>query len=138
MALGNLFSLMSPFKRGLLMQRAPVLAWVSLLAGANMLAVFFLARIEGKVVLGALAIGAVIMELLAARTGFTRLLGVGHVLWFPMLVWLWGRLPQAPVAEPFGIWLRAVMLLNAISLVIDTSDVVRYVRGERGQLAELD
>jgi hypothetical protein len=33
----------------------------------------------------------------------------------------------------FGIWVRALMMLNAVSLVIDAADVIRYVAGDRAE-----
>ena len=72
-----------------------------------------------------------LMLLITARTGFTRLLGLGHVLWVPLVAWLWTRLPQIPAADFFGIWIRSLMAVNAISLVIDTVDVMRYLAGDR-------
>ncbi len=129
---------MTPFTRGLLRQPTPVLAWVIVLAGTNMLAVLFIDRTEAKVVLGTLLVGAVAMEIITATVGFTRLLGLGHLLWYPMLVYLWGRLDLSPADEPFGLWLRALLLVNGISLVLDTLDVVRYVRGERAETVRWD
>ncbi len=49
---------------------------------------------------------------------------------------LWLRLDQIPVDEPFGLWIRALMVANAISLVIDTIDVTRYISGERNETVQ--
>lgn len=68
--------------------------------------------------------------------GFNRLLGVGRVLWIPLLLYLWSRMGGHPAVEPYGAWIRIVMVLNAASLVMDAWDVVRYVRGERGEIVE--
>ena len=71
------------------------------------------------------------MTLLTAISGFTRLLGMGHILWVPMLFWLWSRLDQIPAHDVFGVWIRVLMTLDAVSLLIDAVDVTRYIRGER-------
>ncbi len=64
-------------------------------------------------------------------------LGLGHVAWVPLLLFLWTRLGSAPADEPLGLWIRGVIALNAISLVIDASDVIRWLAGERGETVEI-
>lgn len=107
-------------------------AWLFLLFVANaVVPLFFLDRYEALLVLGMMIANATLMTALAAATGFTRLLGLGHFPWFALLALLWPRLAVIPPDDLFGLWLRAVMALNAASLAIDVIDVVRYVRGER-------
>ena len=79
-------------------------------------------------------VGAALMSLLTARFGFTRILGLGHILWIPLLGWLAFRLGQIPADDAFGLWVHGVMLVNAVSLVIDTADVVRFAAGDRQEL----
>ena len=67
------------------------------------------------------------MTALTAWGGFTRLLGLGHILWFPLLVYLWRSLQGHPFDTGIGLWLRVLMVLNTLSLGIDTVDVVRYL-----------
>ena len=77
-----------------------------------------------------------LMTVLTGRGGFTRLLGVGHIFWIPMIGWLWGRLDQIPADDVFGIWIRVLMALNSISLLLDTVEVVPYIAGEREETVE--
>ena len=56
---------------------------------------------------------------------------IGHILWVPMLAFLVVRLGDIPDNDVFGIWLRAVIVLNGISLVVDAIDVIRYIGGDR-------
>ena len=115
------------FNKGVLRMSWPVKAWLLLLVAANAVApLFFLGRLEAQAVLAAMMIGATLMSLLTARFGFSRILGLGHILWIPLVGWLAFRLGQIPAEDPFGLWIRGVMLLNAVSLVIDIADVVRY------------
>ncbi len=111
----------------------PVLAiWIALLLAANMVApLLFITRPEGQVVLGAAMVGAMIQMAIFARLGSVRLLGIGHIVWVPMLPWLWARLEQGEPATLFGYWLVAVVALDGLSLMVDTADVVRYLRGDR-------
>ena len=122
------------FNAGLMRMPVSVRLWLMLLITANMIIpLFFLGRLEAQVVLAALLASMMLMTALTAISGFTRLLGVGHVFWVPLLWFLWTRLAQTPSDSFFGVWLRILMTLNALSLVIDTADVIRYVRGDRGE-----
>ena len=122
------------FNAGLMRMPVPVRLWLMLLITANMIIpLFFLGRLEAQVVLAALLASMMLMTALTAISGFTRLLGVGHVFWVPLLWFLWTRLAPTPSDGFFGGWLRILMTINALSLVIDTADVIRYVRGNRGE-----
>ncbi len=72
-----------------------------------------------------------IMTVIFSVKGFVRLLGIGHIAWLPLVPWLWTRLDDAPADSIFGYWLMAVIVLNSLSVIIDTIDVLRYVKGER-------
>jgi hypothetical protein len=78
----------------------------------------------------------ILMTLLTHWTGFSRLLGLGHVVWIPLLLFLWARLGGAPATDLFGLWIRGVIALDAISLVIDATDVIRWLIGERGETVD--
>lgn len=122
---------MTPFMRGLMRQPPAVMAWVGMLVLTNgVLALFFLHTLEAKVVLVTLALGGVLMELLTWRLGFTRLLGLGHILWFGLVPWLVTRIALHE-SGPMVFWLAAVIVINSLSLVLDVRDVFRYVGGER-------
>ena len=123
------------FNKGVLRMSWPVKVWLLLLVAANaVVPLFFLQRIEAQAVLAAMVIGATLMSLLTARFGFTRILGLGHILWIPLVGWLAFRLGQIPADDAFGMWIRGVMLLNTVSLVIDGVDVFRYAAGDRKEL----
>jgi hypothetical protein len=93
----------------------------------------FYQRIEAQATFLAAMIGVSIGLIIFKLQGFTRLLGVMHIPWFPLIYFLWTGLDQIPADNVFGIWVRTVMLLNGISLVIDVADVVKYLDGERGR-----
>jgi hypothetical protein len=123
------------FNKGILRMSWPVKLWLLVLVAANGVApLFFLQHIEAQMVLGAMFIGAILMSLLTARFGFTRILGLGHILWIPLIGWLAFRLGQIPTDDAFGLWVRGMMLVNAVSLVMDIADVVHYVAGDRKEL----
>jgi hypothetical protein len=58
-------------------------------------------------------------------------MGIGHIGWLPLVFWLGMRLEHASADSLFGYWLMAVIFLDILSLFIDTTDVLRYVKGER-------
>ena len=120
------------FHKGVMGMPIYVRLWLMVLIAANMVApLFFLDRFEARLVIGAFLASMLLMIILTARTGFTRLLGLGHILWVPLLYILWTRIGQIPADDAFGIWVRVLMMLNAASLVFDTIEVIRYIAGDR-------
>ncbi|NIM51060.1 MAG: hypothetical protein GTN62_10785 [Gemmatimonadales bacterium] len=125
------------FMRGLLRLPIPVQLWLLVLVAANLLApLFFLDRLEARVVILAFLAAGMFMGILTAVAGFTRLLGLGHSPWIGLIPYLWTRLDQIPVDDFFGVWVRSVMVPNGISLVLDVADVTRYLRGDRSELVD--
>lgn len=111
--------------------------WVGWLVVANgMLPLVFWDHVEARATLAVFLTGAVLMAVITARTGFSRLLGAAHLLWYPLVLWLAFRLDTLRMELPVGLWIRAVMMTNAISLAIDTVDVVRWLRGDRAEMVE--
>jgi hypothetical protein len=125
------------FNKGILRSSVLIKLWLMILAGANLLGpLFFLSRLEAQVVIGTFMLSGCLMTVLTARFGFTRLLGLGHVLWIPMLGWLAFRLEHIPAVDSYGNWLRALVILNGLSLMMDVADVIRYLAGNRKELVE--
>ena len=112
-------------------------AWVALLMGVNLMApLAFLNTMEGKMVFAAGMAGALVMMLIFRSKGFVRLLGVGHLFWIPLVIWLLGRVPEA--SGIFQYWILSVIVLDTLSLIIDLSDIVRYMGGEKQAMVSLD
>ncbi len=122
------------FNQGLLAISLHLQAWVLLLIGVNLLTpLFFLGHVEAQVVLAASMVGMVLMTALTGRFGFSRIIGLGHIAWVPLLGFLWIRLLDVPATDAFGLWLRAVIAIDAISRVFDGLDVARFLRGDRAE-----
>ena len=120
------------FNKGIMKMPIQWQLWLMLLMVVNMVVpLFYLNRLEAQVIFSVILASTMLMTILTASSGFTRLLGLGHILWFPLLYFLWIRLDQIPASDFFGIWIRVLMILNTISLVIDAMDVTRYIAGER-------
>ncbi len=106
--------------------------WLAALVATNLVVpMFFPQRLEARVVLGTILASLAMMTFLTGRFGFTRILGMGHILWVPMLAFLFTRLGDIPASDAFGIWIRTLFVPNGISLAIDAVDVIRYIAGER-------
>jgi len=106
--------------------------WLLALMATNMGApLFFLNRIEAQAVFVAINVGFFTGVFLYKQQGFTRLLGFMHWPWIFLLPFLWGRLEVVSAGEPFGIWIRVVLVLNSLSLILDAIDVIKYAAGDR-------
>ncbi len=106
--------------------------WLAILMFINsVMPLVFHQRIEAQAIFLAFMVGSSMGLILFKIQGFTRLLGVMHIAWFPLIYFLWARLDQIPADNVFGIWIRTVVLLNGISLFIDVIDVIRYLAGDR-------
>ncbi len=125
------------FNKGLMRMPLPWRLWLMLLVMVNLIVpLFFLNRLEAQLVVAALLASMVLMTVLTAASGFTRLLGLGHIPWVPLLYFLWARIDQIPADDFFGVWIRGLMVLNAVSLLIDMVDVGRYISGERTETVD--
>jgi hypothetical protein len=123
---------MLTFLKVMFVNGKPLAAWISLLMAVNMVVpLLLIGTLEGQVVLVAFIAGAMTQLAIFKKLGFVRLLGLGHVFWVPMIPWLWTRLESATTYGNFQYWLIAVILLDGVSVIIDATDVFRYVRGER-------
>ncbi len=120
------------FNRGMMRMPLYIQPWLLFLVAVNaVIPLFFVGRFEAQLVLGAMVINVILMTLLTGLTGFSRLVGLGHYPWFPLLYFLWTQLDRIPADDFFGIWIRVLMVANALSLVIDTEEAVRWVAGDR-------
>ncbi len=121
--------------RSILKMPLPWLVWVMLLVLVNFLVpLFYIQTLEAKLAIVAVLSGAVIQSFIHSKLGFVRLLGLGHILWIPLVIWLGFRLSDVGLENPFGIWLTSLVLINTVSLVIDVIDVIRFISGERSPI----
>ena len=105
--------------------------WMVGLPLINLFSIFFLPRTEAWVVLGTGLLAATIMTALHTKLGYVRLVGIGHFVWFPMLIWLGFRLDNIPEGTLFKGWILTLITMDTVSLLLDTIDLIRYLRGER-------
>jgi hypothetical protein len=106
--------------------------WIFWMVFLNSASLFFVKRAEGRWVLAAWLGNLFTMNRLFEAFGYTRILGLSHVLWWtPLLVYLFRR--RASFGEgAFGGWARWLVITLAASLAIDYVDIARWALGERG------
>jgi hypothetical protein len=127
------------FNRGILRLPNPVRLWLLLLMAVNLVVpVIYLQRSEAQVVLLTFIASFMLMILITGVNGFTRLLGLGHVLWIPLVFFLISRLDLVPAGGPYRVWIVSVIVLNSTSLVLDFVDVLRFSRGERSEVVSFE
>jgi len=123
---------MIDFFRAMLKLPKPWLFWLALLMAANMVGpILFIKSLEAWMVILAAMAGAAIQIAIFGSKGFVRLLGIGHLPWVPLIFWLWSRLDQIPGDGIFKYWILSVIVIDTLSLIIDTTDVIRYISGDR-------
>src|SRR5262245_22277356 len=105
--------------------------WGWWLVAVNGASLAFISTVEAQVVLAVTIVAVFLQSLAYQRIGFTRILGVTHYAWIPMFAWLGMRLDHILQNEPLAIWLAALLATNTVSLMIDTIDAARFLRGER-------
>lgn len=110
--------------------------WLLVLLTLNMIVpLFYITRTEAQVVFGTSLVGGATFSMLTARFGFTRIIWAAHIVWIPLVVWLWLRLPSVPLDSGYGLWIRLVIGADIIAMVVDAINVIRYFRGERAEMA---
>jgi hypothetical protein len=95
--------------------------------------VFSFVRVEARWVLAGFLLGAATLLGLYSQIGYSRLLGLAHVIfWTPVLIYLLRRRAQWRVKETLsGKWIVLAVMILTISLVFDYTDVIRWVFGAR-------
>ncbi|MBE9044763.1 hypothetical protein IQ255_10145 [Pleurocapsales cyanobacterium LEGE 10410] len=120
------------FNQGILQMPFPWQLWILLLMLVNLIVpLFFLDHLEAQVVVVTFLANLILMTVLTARYGFTKIVGLGHIFWIPLLFFLGLHQNELLVNDLFGIWILVLMTLNATSLVIDAVDVISYLATER-------
>lgn len=108
-----------------------LIAWIVWLFAVNAAGLLFFAEIEARWVLAALVASCAGIWILYQLDGFTRLLGLAHVVfWTPLVIYLYGRLSNLVGPPLFERWLRLLLASNGLALVIDYVDVLRYLLGD--------
>ena len=105
--------------------------WNVWLVGVNLGCLYFIGHIEAQVVLATTLASVVFQTFIFQKMAFTRILGIGHALWIPMFAWLATRLDTIAGHPDLQAWLVALTVTNAVSFIVDSTDVIRFAKGER-------
>ncbi len=108
----------------LIQQPIWVSIWLLFLMIVNFASVAFWNELLAKVILITFILSAIFMMGLYSRFGFEKILGLGHILWIPLLVYVLKEIPEAEGA--FKSYLFILLISITISLVFDIIDVWRY------------
>jgi hypothetical protein len=108
----------------LMQQPIWVSIWLLFLMIVNIASIAFWNELLAKVILVTFMLSAIFMMGLYSRFGFEKILGLGHILWIPLLVYV---LIEVQAAEgAFKSYLIILLTSITISLVFDIFDVWKY------------
>lgn len=106
--------------------------WLAIMGGMHIAAIpFTIKDWRPRIMILIMGVNMLFMGALFHKYGYTRILGLSHVIfWTPLLAYLW----KSRNSHPDRLWterfLKAAMAVIFISLLLDYSDVIRYVLGD--------
>ena len=103
--------------------------WVLILMIVNIASVGFWDEPLAKVIFVTFIFSAILMMGLYSRFGFEKILGMGHILWLPLFVYVLMRIPAE--SDTFKNYLIIWSTLTVISLVFDVIDVWKYFASQK-------
>ena len=117
----------------MLSQPVWVATWIGIMVGIHIAAIPFAFKDRRpRIMVIVMILNAIFMSALFNRYGYTRILGLSHVIfWTPLLAYLWKTRNANPDRIRLRRFNRFSMAVIFISLIIDYVDVIRYVLGDR-------
>jgi hypothetical protein len=98
--------------------------WVLTLMIVNIASIGFWSEPLAKVIFVTFMLSAMLMMGLYSKFGFEKILGMGHILWIPLLVYVLMEIPTAN--DTFKAYLIILSISIVVSLAMDIVDVRRY------------
>ena len=116
----------NPFRFFIELMQQPVWIpiWVLILMIVNVVSVGFWNEPLAKVIFVTFMLSAMLMMGLYSRFGFAKILGMGHIPWIPLLVYVLMEIPNA--RDGFKVYLIVLSIFIVISLVFDIVDAWKY------------
>jgi len=116
----------NPFKFFVELMQQPIWipAWVFLLMAVNLASIGFWDEPLAKIIFGTFMFSAMLMMGLYSKFGFEKILGMGHILWIPLLAYV--LLEIQTTKGDFKNYLIILTTTITISLVLDIVDVWKY------------
>ncbi len=110
----------------LLQQPIWIPLWVMVLMIVNIASVLYWPETLALIIFITFMASAMIMMLLYSHFGFEKILGLGHILWIPLLIYIGIEFPTAE--QPFQQYLIVLSVIITISLVFDIIDLFKYFK----------
>ncbi len=108
----------------LIQQPVWIPVWLLILMIVNVASVGFWNEFLAKVIFAAFMLSAMLMMGLYSRFGFEKVLGLGHILWLPLLIYVLMEIPAG--SDTFKSYLIVWSIFTVLSLVFDVVDVWKY------------
>ena len=108
--------------------------WVYLLIFVNgILPVFFLPKFTAIIVLVSALIGLFIGLVLTHAMGFSKILGLMHLPWIPMVLFQLYYLNQQnySLKSYHDVWLVSSLIISILSLIVDFKDIHDFLLSTR-------
>lgn len=102
--------------------------WMGWLVFVNLaLPLIFTPRTEAVATMAAFLINAAIMSYLFELHGYSKILGLAHlIVWPPLLLWLWTRWYGID-SMAMRLWIVILAASNIASLILDARDAALYL-----------
>ena len=116
----------NPFRFFVELMQQPIWVpvWVLILAIVNVASVGFWSEPLAKVIFVTFMLSAMLMMGLYSRFGFEKILGLGHILWIPLLAYVLMKIPIAQ--DTFKGYLIILSISMVVSLALDIVDAWKY------------
>ena len=108
----------------LMQQKLWVPLWVMLLMVVNMASIYFWHEPLAQLIFFTFIASAMLMMILYSQFGFEKILGLGHILWIPLLIYIAIQISEAE--QSFQHYLISLSIIIAISLIFDIIDLFKY------------
>lgn len=100
--------------------------WVFYMMVINLYAIRFWDEPLAKIIVVVFLISSMLMMGLYAKFGFTKILGLGHILWIPLVIYI--AFSMSGAGGAFLSYLTVLLITISISLAIDIYDVMSYFK----------
>ena len=121
----------NPFRFFIELMQQPlwIPVWVFFLMIVNVASAGFWNEPLAKVIFVTFMLSAMLMMGLYSRFGFEKILGMGHIIWIPLLVYVLMEMPTA--GDTFKGYLIVLSISIIISLMFDIIDVWKYFTSQK-------
>lgn len=103
-----------------------IMLWIGVLVLANMFALAYWDYALAKWIVGIFLFQGTIMMGLYSYFGYQKILGLAHIFWIPLLIYI--VLNLGSYVGNFQTYLLVLLCINAVSVVVDIYDVFTYFK----------